>query len=91
MKRWRCHFPSCTSAFACGMRRAAASMSAMVCSAAEMMFEAGALQTMTSCSAAASRSMLSTVTPARPMIFRFSAASSKSLVTRVADRTISAS
>lgn len=46
-----------------------------MCSAAEMTFEFGALHTMTPRSEAASISMLSTVTPARPMILRFSAAS----------------
>ena len=78
-------------AFAWGSWRAQASMSAMVCSAALMMFEVGALHTITPRSVAASRSIVSTPTPARPMIFRLSAASMTRRVTGVAERTTIAS
>ena len=66
-------------------------MSPMVCSAADTMFDVGALQTMTPASEAHSTSMLSTVTPARPMIFKLEAASMTALSTLVAERTMSAS
>ena len=91
MKSGRRHWPACMEALASGMWRAAASRSAIVCSAAEMTFEFGALHTMTPRSEAASMSMLSTVTPARPMIFRFSAASSRAASTTVFGCTMSAS
>ncbi len=66
-------------------------MSAMVCSAADTMLEVGALQTMMPRSVAASTSTLSTPTPARPMILRFTPASMTSRVACVAERTMSAS
>ena len=63
----------------------------MVCSAAEMTLEFGALHTMMPRSEAASMSMLSTVTPARPMIFRFSAAAKSAASTTVFGCTMSPS
>ena len=63
------------------MRRAAASMSPRVCSAAATVLLSGALATMTPRLVAASMSMLSTPMPARPMALRFSARSMTSAVT----------
>ena len=81
--------PACIDSFACAMLRALASISAMACSAADMMFEFGALQTTMPASVAASRSMLSMLTPARPMMRKREAAASMTLrVTGVRERTI---
>ena len=63
----------------------------MVCSAADTMLDVGALHTMMPLAVAASTLMLSTVTPARPIIFRLAAASMTSGVMRVADLTMMAS
>ena len=63
----------------------------MVCSAADTMFDVGALQTITPRSVAAATSTLSTPTPARPMILRFAPASMTSRVTWVPERTMRAS
>ena len=87
----RSHFPSCMEAFACGTLRAQASMRPSACSAADTMFDVGALHTMTPHSVAASTSTLSTPTPARPMMRRFFAASMTARSTFVAERTMSAS
>ena len=84
----RSHLPAFMEAVAAAVLRAAASMRHMVCSAAETTLDSGALHTMTPRSVAASRSMLSTPTPARPMTFSFSPASMTSRVTVVALRTI---
>ena len=65
--------PSCprvSAACACGTLRASASSSAMVCSAAVITFDCGALATMIPRLVAASTSTLSTPTPARPITFR---------------------
>ena len=62
--------PSVSDAWACGTLRASASISAIVCSAAETMFDCGALATMIPRLVAAATSTLSTPTPARPMTFR---------------------
>ena len=78
-------------ALAAAVLRAVASMSAMVCSAADTTLESGALHTMMPRSVAASRSMLSTPTPARPIILSLVPASMTSRVTVVAERTMSAS
>jgi hypothetical protein len=43
----RSHDPATSAAWACGMLRASAQISATVCSAAEMMLDCGALQTIT--------------------------------------------
>ena len=56
---------------------------AIVCSAAEFVLPSGALTTIIPCSVAAVKSMLSTPTPARPINFKFFAASIISRVTVV--------
>ena len=61
----RFHCPARRLASAAGMCRAAASSSATACSAAETMFEVGALTTITPRAVAAGTSMLSRPTPAR--------------------------
>ncbi len=63
-------------------------MRAMVCSAAETMFDCGAFTTRTPRRVAASTSMLSRPIPARPITFSHSALSSTSSVTFVCDLTI---
>src|SRR5450756_1617581 len=72
-KRERCHSPFLTEKHACGMLRERAIIRLMVCSAAEIMLPSGAFMTMVPFAVAASTSMLSTPTPARPMTFRFDA------------------
>src|SRR5438270_9180559 len=72
------------------MLRAWASNRAMVCSAADRMFDCGALTTITPRRVAATTSTLSTPIPARPTTTRSWAASSTSAVTLVADRMMSA-
>ncbi len=71
MKRSRLNLPACIAASAAGISRAAESMSAIVCSAAETILLVGTLHTGMPCSLAASTSMLSHVTPARPIILQF--------------------
>jgi hypothetical protein len=66
-------------------------MSAIVCSAAEMIVESGALQTTMPRRVAASMSTLSIPTPARPTTFNRSARSMRSASIRVADRITTAS
>ena len=58
-------------AFACGMLRASDSIIAIVCSVAARVLPSGALATMIPFRVAASTSILSTPTPARPMNFSF--------------------
>ena len=65
-------------------------MSAIVCSAAESVLPVGVLTTITPRWVAASRSMLSTPLPARPITCSFEPASITALVTFVPERTISA-
>ena len=79
------------AAWAWGTLRAWASSSAMVCSAAEMMFDCGALTTMTPRRVAASTSTLSRPMPARPTTTRSAPAASTSAVTWVAERMMRAS
>ncbi len=87
----RFHCPARRLASAAGMWRAADSSSATACSAAETMFEVGALTTITPRAVAAGTSTLSSPTPARATTFsRFDAASA-SASTMVAERTSSAS
>ena len=62
-----------------------------MCSAADRMFDCGALTTMIPRRVAASTSTLSSPIPARATTFRFSAAAMTSGVTLVWERTISAS
>src|SRR5579862_2729638 len=73
------------------MLRASASSMAMVCSVAAMVLPVGELMTSTPRRVAASTSMLSTPTPARPITCSLTPASISSLVTRVSLRTTSAS
>ena len=63
----------------------------MVCSAAEMMFDCGALTTVMPRRVAASTSTLSKPMPARPITLRTWARSRTSSVTLVCDRTMSPS
>ena len=88
--RLRSHRPATRAAWAWGTLRAWASSSAIVCSAAETMFDCGALTTITPRAVAASTSTLSRPMPARPMTSRRSAASSSSRSTVVAERMIRA-
>ena len=62
----RSHAPPVSDACACGMLRASASSSAIVCSAAVTTFDCGALATTIPRLVAAGTSTLSTPTPARP-------------------------
>src|ERR1019366_7968277 len=68
------------------MLRAWASISATACSAADKIFDSGALTTITPRLVAASTSTLSRPTPARPTATRSLPASSTSALTRVAER-----
>ena len=86
----RSHRPATSAACACGTLRAWLSSSAIVCSAAEMMFDCGAFTTITPRAVAAGTSTLSSPMPARPTTTRSVPASSTSAVTCVADRMISA-
>ena len=88
--RERFHSPARRSRSACGMLRACASSSAMVCSAADSTFDCGAFTTMTPRRVAASTSTLSRPMPARPTTTSSSPASSTSAVTWVALRITSA-
>ena len=82
----RSHFPATRAAWAWGMLRAWASSRAMACSAAERMFDWGALTTITPRSVAAATSTLSSPMPARPTTTRSVPAASTSAVTVVAER-----
>ena len=86
----RSQAPAFRAAWAWGTLRAWASSSAMVCSAAERMFDWGALTTMTPRRVAAATSTLSRPMPARPTTTRSAPASSTSAVTLVAERTMRA-
>ena len=76
---------------AAGILRAIESIIAIVCSVAAIVLPPGELMTIMPRSVAAFTSMLSTPTPALPMIFRFSARAITSADTFDAERTISAS
>ena len=65
LKLLRSQRPAASAPCACGILRASASSSAIVCSAAVTMFERGALATMMPRFVAAATSMLSMPTPAR--------------------------
>ena len=82
----RSHLPLVSEAWACGMLRASASISATVCSAAATVLASGALATMIPRLDAAATSTLSTPTPARPTTRRFSARSITSASSFVALR-----
>ena len=68
--RVRFHSPAWRSRSACGMLRACASSSAIVCSAADSTFDCGAFTTITPRRVAASTSTLSRPIPARPTTTR---------------------
>ena len=89
--RERSQRPSFSAACACGIERASASRSPIVCSAAETTFDWGAFTTRIPRFVAAATSTLSTPTPARPITFSRVACSISSRVTRVALRTTRAS
>ena len=89
LKRDRAHSPLRTEASAAATPRTMERISAIVSSAAETVFPAGALRTAIPLSVAASRSMLSTPTPARPTTRRAGACASISALTFVALRTMS--
>src|SRR3954453_21693789 len=91
VKRLRFHSPDVRLAVACGTRRATASNRAMACSAAETMFDVGALTTSTPRAVAAGTSTLSRPTPARATTLSRSPAAIASASTVVALRTIKAS
>ncbi len=87
-KLLRSHAPPLSEADACGICRATASSIAHVCSAVEIVLPSGALRTSTPLRVAASRSTLSTPTPARPITFRLGAASRRPAVIVVPLRMI---
>ena len=80
------HLPALVEASACGIRRAIASISEIACSAVVTELPPGVFITTTPRAVAASVSMLSTPTPARPITLRPPAASRTSRVTLVAER-----
>ena len=82
----RSHLPATRAEWAWGMLRAWANRRAMACSAAERMFDWGALTTITPRSVAAVTSTLSRPMPARPTTTRSVPAASTSAVTVVAER-----
>src|SRR4029453_6821505 len=89
--RVRSQRPSRRAAWAWGMLRAWARISATVCSAAEITLDWGALTTMIPSRVAAATSTLSRPMPARPTTLRLRPPSSPSASTLVADRTTRAS
>src|SRR5919106_1018841 len=89
--RSRSQAPERRAALARGTFRASARRRAMVCSAAERMFDWGALTTMRPRRVAASTSTLSRPIPARAMTFRLDPASTTAASTRVCERTTRAS
>ena len=90
VQRLRSQRPDTSAAWAWGTLRAWASSSAMVCSAAERMFDCGAFTTITPRSVAAATSTLSSPMPARPTTTSSVPAARTSAVTRVAERMTSA-
>ena len=91
MNRCFSHRPAWVERSACGICRARASSSAIVCSAAVIELPNGVFITMTPRAVAAATSMLSTPMPARPITFSRSPAAMTSAVTLVAERTASPS
>ena len=85
------HLPACIRASARHRWRAIASIMASACSATATAFAPGVFMTAMPLRVAASRSMLSTPTPARPITRNFLACSSRASSTCTADRTIRAS
>ena len=86
MKSARSQRPATSEPCAWGTLRHRASISAIVCSAAAIEFDSGALATMIPRRVAASMSTLSTPVPARPITFSRSPASITSAVSLVAER-----
>jgi hypothetical protein len=86
LQRDRSQRPALSAACACGMFRASATIRPIVCSAAEITVDSGALATTIPRRVAASTSTLSTPTPALPITLSFVARSISSLVRRVAER-----
>ena len=82
------HLPSLTDLSAIDNLRAKVNKSPMVCSATVIEVDSGELTTIIPFSVAASKSMLSTPTPALAIIFKLSAFSITSLVTFVLLLTI---
>ena len=82
----RSHLPLVSEACACGMLRASASSSAIVCSAAVITLDSGALATTMPRLVAATTSTLSTPTPARPTAFSDVARAISSASSLVAER-----
>ena len=87
----RFHAPPLSDELAGAMLRAVASSSPMASSAADVMFDVGALTTMTPAWVAAGTSTLSRPTPARAMTLSFFAAAIASASIWVADRISTAS
>src|SRR5215472_4230229 len=85
------HLPACIHSFARHTCRAIASIMASVCSATATAFAPGVFITAIPLRVAASRSMLSTPTPARPITRNLCACSSSPASTCTAERTINAS
>ncbi len=91
VKELRFHCPADSEACAAGIRRARLRMWPTVSSAAETMFDVGALTTMTPAAVAALMSTLSRPTPARATTLSFGACDSASSSMRVAERMSTAS
>ena len=86
LQRDRSQRRALSAAWACGMFRASATISPIVCSAAEVTVDSGAFATTMPRRVAASTSTLSTPTPALPITLSRVARSISSLVRRVAER-----
>ena len=82
----RSHLPEMSEAWAWGTLRASASSSAIVCSAAVITLDSGALATMMPRRVASGTSTLSTPTPARPTARNAAACPSSSESSLVAER-----
>ncbi len=91
MNRLRSHLPDFSDSLASGIFRAAASMIPRVSSVAASVLPVGAFMTMMPFLLAASMSILSRPTPARPIIFNFPGFSRRSAVTAVPLRVMIAS
>ena len=91
MKRFFSHLPSWVEAFASGIWRAVANISAMACSAVVIELPKGVFMTMTPLAVAAGMSTLSTPMPARPITFNLLADAKSFSVTLVAERMASPS
>ncbi len=86
-KLFRSHWPAFIEAAACGTGRAPQRMWVKVSSAVAMVLPEGVFITTTPRSVAASTSMLSTPTPARPTTWSLGAAAMTSRVILVSERT----